>query len=78
MPDGVTGNRAPQGPVVLAQAIYDPASNTIRMQFAPFVDDPVMAAQDVIKACAAHTQAHRLQGEERKPKILVPRIGFGL
>jgi len=63
----------PQPPVVLAQAIYDPNNNTLHMVFAPFVDDPAMAAADVIKACANVIQAGQIE-EKRKPQILVPRM----
>jgi hypothetical protein len=65
----------PSGPVVLAQVVYDPVSQTIRVQFAPFVDNPAMAAADVIKACANVIQAGEMQ-KERKPQILVPSIAF--
>jgi hypothetical protein len=49
------------------------------MEFAPFVDAErrAIAAADIIKACANEIQSVEMQ-KERKPQILVPRIGFGL
>lgn len=63
------------GQVVLAQVVYDPAGNTIQVQFAPFVDNPAMAAADVIKACASLIQQAEMQ-KERKPQILVPSLAL--
>ena len=69
--------RMTQQPVVLAQAVYDPNTNTLQMAFNPnVVEDPAMAAADVIKACANVVLAGKVE-EKRKPQILVPRmVGF--
>lgn len=65
----------PTGPVVMAQVTYNPTNNTIQVAFAPFVDAPVLAAADVIKACADFVQRESLKEEgPPKPKILVPNL----